>query len=255
MKIAIADELRSVLRLGVLRLGAIRLPVDGGDALWAEIERVSAELAGRYAGLTAGQIPETGETRKLYRAVGLDPTKTRPSSEALLRRIVKGKPLYRVHPLVDLFNLVSVTAQLSVGLYAAARAGGSRASAAVGSTWPAGCAPPIATARSARPRPTRCEHRLPTTPSAPWRSSSSTSPATRPGSSAHWTDPPSSQRGISTPPCRAVKSSKCHLEGFDSLSDPPSSVFGAGHATSIGDASDAGQGADRIVVDGEVHQE
>jgi DNA/RNA-binding domain of Phe-tRNA-synthetase-like protein len=132
MKIAIADELRSVLRLGVLRLGAIRLPVDGGDALWAEIERVSAELAGRYAGLTAGQIPETGETRKLYRAVGLDPTKTRPSSEALLRRIVKGKPLYRVHPLVDLFNLVSVTAQLSVGLYDEAKIAGDKVTVRLG---------------------------------------------------------------------------------------------------------------------------
>jgi len=95
----------------------MRLPADGGDALWSEVLRASAELAALYTGMTAGQIPETGETRKLYRAVGLDPTKTRPSSEALLRRVVKGNELYRVHPLVDLFNLISMTEQLSVGLY------------------------------------------------------------------------------------------------------------------------------------------
>ncbi|MBW2277897.1 MAG: hypothetical protein JRF63_10415 [Deltaproteobacteria bacterium] len=121
MRVEIASELDELLRVGTLRLGGLRLPDDDGDALWTEVTRVGVELATRYAGLTAGQIPATAETRKLYRAVGLDPTKTRPSSEALLRRIVKGKKLYRIHPLVDLFNLVSVTEQLSVGLYDEAR--------------------------------------------------------------------------------------------------------------------------------------
>lgn len=124
MKIEIADALAEVLRVGALRLCGMGLPPDGGDALWVELERRCAELAERYAGLTAGQIDACGETRRLYRAIGLDPTKTRPSSEALLRRIVKGKPLYRVHPLVDLMNLVSVTEQLSVGLYDESRIDG-----------------------------------------------------------------------------------------------------------------------------------
>lgn len=124
MKIEIAGELADVLRVGAAHLGAMRLPTDSGDALWAELERRCAELAARYSGLTAGNIEACSETRRLYRAIGLDPTKTRPSSEALLRRIVKGKPLFRVHPLVDLFNLVSVTEQLSVGLYDESRIAG-----------------------------------------------------------------------------------------------------------------------------------
>jgi DNA/RNA-binding domain of Phe-tRNA-synthetase-like protein len=132
LKIEIAHELAGTLRLGTLRLGDLRLPADGGDALWAEVERACAELAERYEGKTAGQIPATGETRRLYRAVGLDPTKTRPSSEALLRRVVKGKGLFRIHPLVDLFNLVSVTEQLSVGLYDEARIAGDLVTASLG---------------------------------------------------------------------------------------------------------------------------
>ena len=56
-------------------------------------------------------------TRALYHALGLDPTKNRPSSEALLRRVTAGKGFPRVHPLVDLTNLLSLLHQVSFGLY------------------------------------------------------------------------------------------------------------------------------------------
>jgi DNA/RNA-binding domain of Phe-tRNA-synthetase-like protein len=59
----------------------------------------------------------TGAVRKMYKQVGLDPTKTRPSSEALLRRIRKGDELPRVNNLVDVINWCSVESQLPFGLY------------------------------------------------------------------------------------------------------------------------------------------
>ncbi|HUT76439.1 MAG TPA: phenylalanine--tRNA ligase beta subunit-related protein [Polyangia bacterium] len=117
MRVEISAGLIPVLRLGVLRLEGMRLPGDNGDALWRELETAAAKLGQDHAGRTPGEIPEVQETRRLYRAVGIDPTKTRPSSEALLRRAIQGKGLYRVHPLVDLFNLASLVSQLSVGLY------------------------------------------------------------------------------------------------------------------------------------------
>jgi DNA/RNA-binding domain of Phe-tRNA-synthetase-like protein len=46
--------------------------------------------------------------RKLFRAAGCDPTRYRPSSEALLRRVLKGDALPAIHPLVDLNNLLSM---------------------------------------------------------------------------------------------------------------------------------------------------
>ncbi len=49
--------------------------------------------------------------------MGLDPTKTRPSSEALLRRVRRGDPLPRVNSLVDICNWCSVELQLPFGLY------------------------------------------------------------------------------------------------------------------------------------------
>jgi DNA/RNA-binding domain of Phe-tRNA-synthetase-like protein len=132
MRVAIDAGLSARLRLGVLRLAQLAPPADDGDSLWGEIDRAAAELAERHRGRTAGQIPGVQETRRLYRSIGLDPTKTRPSSEALLRRIIKGKGLYRIHPLVDLFNLASVTSLLSVGLYDEARIAGAQATVRLG---------------------------------------------------------------------------------------------------------------------------
>ena len=53
----------------------------------------------------------------MYKRIGLDPTKTRPSNEALLRRVRKGQPLPRVNSLVDIINWCSVEFQLPYGLY------------------------------------------------------------------------------------------------------------------------------------------
>jgi DNA/RNA-binding domain of Phe-tRNA-synthetase-like protein len=60
----------------------------------------------------------------MYKRIGLDPTKTRPSSEALLRRVRKGDPLPRINSLVDVCNWCSVEFQLPYGLYDAARVEG-----------------------------------------------------------------------------------------------------------------------------------
>jgi DNA/RNA-binding domain of Phe-tRNA-synthetase-like protein len=59
--------------------------------------------------------------RTMYKRVGLDPTKTRPSSEALLRRVRKGGELPRINNLVDVINWCSLESQLPFGLYDAGR--------------------------------------------------------------------------------------------------------------------------------------
>ena len=60
-------------------------------------------------------------TRLMYKRCGIDPTKTRPSSEALLRRVRKGDSLPRVNGLVDIINWCSAETQISFGLYDLAR--------------------------------------------------------------------------------------------------------------------------------------
>jgi DNA/RNA-binding domain of Phe-tRNA-synthetase-like protein len=118
--LSVDAELRDRARLGVLVLGGLR--VQAADAsLAAEIEAYAKELRTRHAGAKSGDVPETEDARALYKAIGIDPTKTRPSSEALLRRVLKGDALYVVNTLVDAANLVSLKVQLPFGLYDRAR--------------------------------------------------------------------------------------------------------------------------------------
>jgi DNA/RNA-binding domain of Phe-tRNA-synthetase-like protein len=77
-----------------------------------ELEVARATQAARN-----GDVGDAGRARALYRRFGIDPTRIRPSSEALLRRLKKGEPLPRVNSLVDVANAMSVQLQVPVGLY------------------------------------------------------------------------------------------------------------------------------------------
>ena len=65
----------------------------------------------------SGHVESTDRARELYRKFGVDPTRVRPSSEALLRRMKKGEALPRINSLVDVANAMSVQLQVPVGLY------------------------------------------------------------------------------------------------------------------------------------------
>ena len=65
----------------------------------------------------SGEVGAIERARELYRRFGTDPTRMRPSSEALLRRLRKGESLPRINSLVDVANAMSVQLQVPVGLY------------------------------------------------------------------------------------------------------------------------------------------
>jgi DNA/RNA-binding domain of Phe-tRNA-synthetase-like protein len=104
------------VRLGVLTLDGVQVR-DSEPELDAEVDRCCSELAHRYGDARSAEVPGAADARALYRALGLDPTKTRPSNEALLRRALKGQTLYRISTLVDALNLTSLREQLPFGLY------------------------------------------------------------------------------------------------------------------------------------------
>jgi DNA/RNA-binding domain of Phe-tRNA-synthetase-like protein len=74
-------------------------------------------LAEAEAALRAKPPADTAAVRAMYKRVGIDPTKTRPSSEALLRRVLKGGAIPRINTIVDVINWCSVEFQLPYGLY------------------------------------------------------------------------------------------------------------------------------------------
>lgn len=116
LAIEVAPELHGRVLLGVLVLAGVSVR-EGDVALQAEIERYGRELRERHAGARSAEVPGAADARALYKDLGIDPTKTRPSNEALLRRVLKGEALYRINTLVDALNLCSLRAQLPFGLY------------------------------------------------------------------------------------------------------------------------------------------
>ena len=83
--------------------------------LWREIDAFTRELR---AGETAESIklqPAIAATREAYKRCGKDPSRYRPSGEALCRRILRGISLYQIDTLVDLINLVSIRFGYSIG--------------------------------------------------------------------------------------------------------------------------------------------
>lgn len=116
LEITIDPSLAGKARLGVLVLDGVAVR-EADPALAAEVDAYCAMLRTRYGGGKSAEIPGAEDARTLYKALGLDPTKTRPSSEALARRALKGEALYRINTLVDALNLCSLRAQLPFGLY------------------------------------------------------------------------------------------------------------------------------------------
>jgi len=80
-------------------------------------EDFELEVARTVSAARSGATGDAARARALYRRFGIDPTRIRPSSEALLRRLKKGEPLPRVNSLVDVANAMSVQLQVPVGLY------------------------------------------------------------------------------------------------------------------------------------------
>ena len=80
-------------------------------------QRLDPLLAEAEARVRVSPPPESAAVRTMYKRVGIDPTKTRPSNEALLRRVRKGDTIPRINSLVDIVNWCSLEFQLPYGLY------------------------------------------------------------------------------------------------------------------------------------------
>lgn len=85
------------------------------EALWKLIENACTNLRSRYNTETLKLNTAINATRIAYRDLGKDPSRYRPSGEALVRRVLQGKELYRINTLVDLCNLASIDWGYSIG--------------------------------------------------------------------------------------------------------------------------------------------
>lgn len=115
IELELAPDLRAAaprMAVGVVTAAVTVRPHD--EELWREIEVVVEQAARRTMDDVRAE-PEIKALRDTYRTLGQDPTRYRGSSEALFRRLVQGKRLYRVNTVVDINNLISLESRLSAG--------------------------------------------------------------------------------------------------------------------------------------------
>ena len=85
------------------------------EALWDEIHRMGNRFRSELTTESLKDIPSIAATRRVYKACGKDPSRYRPASEALIRRMLQGKELYQIDTLVDLVNVASIAYGYSIG--------------------------------------------------------------------------------------------------------------------------------------------
>jgi DNA/RNA-binding domain of Phe-tRNA-synthetase-like protein len=104
------------VKLGVVEADGLRVvPVDEGLAKL--MDEISERKRNEFTVESLAEAPAVRAVRAMFREWGMDPSKYRPSSEALLRRVVQGKGLYRVSNAVDICNLGSIQTGWPFGCY------------------------------------------------------------------------------------------------------------------------------------------
>ena len=122
MKIVVSQEIKDVcpLFVGACVEASVRNS-HFSSALWDEIGNFSQTFCQQYTTETLKEITPISATRSIYRLCGKDPSRYRPAAEALLRRVLQGKELYKVNTLVDLINLASMVHGYRIGGFDASR--------------------------------------------------------------------------------------------------------------------------------------
>ena len=86
-----------------------------GDLFWSDFEQLLQQFAQNNNVEDVNKRVTIKATRDAYKTLGKEPNRYRPSAEALCRRIVKEKSLYKINTLVDIINYVSIETGYSIG--------------------------------------------------------------------------------------------------------------------------------------------
>lgn len=104
------------ISLLAFKLAGLNLRI-GDSRVEQLVDEVLAEAKRSYALEGLKDVPVFRAYRDFFWRIGIDPTKMRPSSEALVRRILLGRGFPRINPLVDIYNLASVETGVTMAAY------------------------------------------------------------------------------------------------------------------------------------------
>ena len=116
MQIIVSQEIESVCPAFVgaaVEAQVVNTPYS--KELWDEIHAQEDRFRQELTTESLKDLPSIAATRRVYKACGKDPSRYRPASEQLIRRMLQGKELYQIDTLVDLINLASIAYGYSIG--------------------------------------------------------------------------------------------------------------------------------------------
>lgn len=133
INIEFSDKIKKAApHLKVLQIEARLSNPPTSDRLWLKIGDSYEYLRSNFKLEDINKRPAIAATRAAYKACGKDPNRYRPSAEALCRRVINGKGLYRLTTLIDIINLVSIDTGYSIGGFDADKIEGDRLILGVG---------------------------------------------------------------------------------------------------------------------------
>jgi DNA/RNA-binding domain of Phe-tRNA-synthetase-like protein len=116
MHIIVSQEIESVCPAFVgaaVEAQVVNTPYS--EELWDDIHALEDRFRQELTTESLKDLPSIAATRRVYKACGKDPSRYRPASEQLIRRMLQGKKLYQIDTLVDLINLASIAYGYSIG--------------------------------------------------------------------------------------------------------------------------------------------
>ena len=80
-------------------------------------EEIYAETRSRWEIEKLRDDPDFRAYRDFFWRLGTDPTKNRPAAEALIRRVLNGRPIPKINTWVDAYNLVSIQTAIPIASF------------------------------------------------------------------------------------------------------------------------------------------
>jgi DNA/RNA-binding domain of Phe-tRNA-synthetase-like protein len=117
-EIRIDDKIKNLfpnLQLGIFTTGVS--VSESGPRILGKIDEITSKIRSSCSIEDISSIAAIQQTKNAYRKLGKDPSRYRPSAEALCRRIVNGKSLFKINNVVDILNTISIEIGYSIGGY------------------------------------------------------------------------------------------------------------------------------------------
>jgi DNA/RNA-binding domain of Phe-tRNA-synthetase-like protein len=119
MTLEIESKLKSRfpgLQVAVGYVDGVRVE-SGGAELQIFKEEVIGEVKRKYNLESLKDVAIFRAYRDFFWKIGIDPTKIRPAAEALVRRILAGKPIPIISNVVDSYNLASIRSEIALAAF------------------------------------------------------------------------------------------------------------------------------------------